>query len=86
MQHSDRQYYCVAWYFLWHADLFRCRVACNHHDEETTESDGNNIQDDIESQAVFRILKSNLLRYQVEPQHDLENRIEQYVGDGGSGP
>lgn len=60
MQHSDRQYYCVAWYFLWHADLFRCRVACNHHDEETTESDGNNIQDDIESQAVFRILKSNL--------------------------
>lgn len=66
-------------------DVNAVRVVCNHHDEHTTESDENDLQDDIDSQAIFRLLKSNIsfciLRYKVEPQHDLENRMQQHIQD-----
>lgn len=49
----------------------------------TTASNENDLQDDIESQAMFRLPRSNItfraLRYEVEPQHDIQTHIDQYI-------
>lgn len=71
-------------------DVNAIRIVCDDSktekldsENETTPSKETDLQDLLESQAMFRLLRSNMqfraLRYEVEPQHNVETHIEQYV-------